>query len=1038
MAAIPVRKPVPDISTRNTAFKTITFLQQEFIDINKILLNQPWDDAEKGQIEQLLRGILNDLQRSHRELLKYPAPAFVPSLKLIPIPKGKQSQAAITSADTAVEQFKTENLKVANDFKDALYKAKDRYTTTDFSTAERQYEDIEEEYKRLSNIASVTKSPLKFATLIAQSRMPQSNYIQVGSTKYYMKEDAGSSIHGIPLFKEYFFKPDPRKSPEDNQLKLEEVKAIFRKVFTSPTGVPLAICDRNDTTLLEEALLFYMDKLREELIQKQKESGPDMIPVRTLLVKVESTKNLIDVLLAKQTNICLKGAKAPEDTPMFGSIPPDELKRILRKLVLILAAKQKDVGGRYKQHSVAADELLKLLDSTRIPNVQNANLNQIETNFNDVLLKGPKLMKILYELGKGSVDEVVKNIENTYALQLLQNLAPQLADKPYITQGLDLTNLAIAGETLKTVQTRLINFFNQEIDEHNKLKADCQELIKVKADLTAKEQENKKLVGDIAGLQKQITDLQAANPNLAALQAQLTKLQGDYTTLDAFTQTLHNDISQRDNQIRALQAQIAQKDADIARLDAAVQACNADKQALDATIQGLRAQLATKDQEKDQAVAQAIAAKDQALAAKDQERAQAIAAKDQEIANLTTQINDLQTNLAAVTQTKDALELRLQQFQGLPADFREQYNALKQEKQTLTQQIQTLDAQLRQLTHTKDAEIKVLQDQLTKVTSDKDAEIKGLRDQLAKISSDKDAEIQGLRNQIAKAISDKDAEIKVIRDQLTKLTSDKDAQIKGLQDQLAKVSSDKDAEIKRLQDQIAAREISVQQEKKILLDQLAQITAAQKALQDENDKVLAEIRKRAPAAIGLLDGISKLDEVIRGLERRVQECEKYRADVQAYLQQISRASDRIRNARLPVDLDGADPATEKSGGPIRTILDRVRGLLEPRADVVALGLPFYCKDFATLDKTGIINKLREIIPEKTPQQRNEVADAIMKKCRIKPSEAPSSIPADTHFIPPSRQIVYNPAGRPNLGRGGTRKLKKKSEKKTRKNKDTTK
>lgn len=624
MAAIPVRKPVPGITDRESAFDAITLLHKDFIDITNQLNPPPpnppagWSDAEKQQIEQLLGGILQDLKGPHRELSKYPAPALDLGLKQTPLPtlgKAKKEPIAVQAAIVEEEQFRRNHLDFATVFLQMVRKAKDRYTAADIASAERQYEDLKDEEIRLKKIITLRKSPMKYLSLLAQSKMPKSNYIQVGSTKYYMKEGDSDQLKGIPLFKEYFFKEDSSKPEEENQIKLEQLKGIFTKVFTTPKGAPLAICDREETGLLEEALGFYVNKLRDDLLKMQQVQGVDAIPVRALLRKVVDVKEIVDNLQARQNDICSKQQKEPEPEPQMGILGPDELKRILRKVVFILAAKQKDLGGKYKQQMLLADKLLELLSPASLPDVQNANIPDIEKNLGDVL-EGTDLMKMLYDLGKGSVKEVVERIESAFSLQLLQKMQKLIDAASYLTPtqktdlkaGIDFTTMGTARDQIEILQKRLLDFYNSETDQLNKLQTQVGGLAKAQADLAAEQKKTATLQAEIVNLQGQLIAAKmlasAQSGRVATLDAQLKKLQGDYTALDAMTQSLQADLLAKDAEIKNLKAEIAQRDASIQKLTNDLATCNADKATLNTTIANLQGQLATKDQEKAQALAQ--------------------------------------------------------------------------------------------------------------------------------------------------------------------------------------------------------------------------------------------------------------------------------------------------------------------------------------------------------------------------------------------------------------------------------------------------
>jgi DNA repair exonuclease SbcCD ATPase subunit len=875
MAAIPVRKPVPGITDRESAFDAITLLHKDFLEINETLRPDPskpsqppaWSDAEKQQIEQLLSGILQDLKGAHRELSKYPAPTLDLGFKQTPLPtlgKAKIEPAALQAAKIQEELFQKGHLEFANSFLKALQKAKGRFTPAEIASAQRQYEDLKKEAERLNTITTLRRSPMKYLSALAQSKMPKSNYIQVGSTKYYMNEGDPDKLKGIPLFKEYFFKADPSKDEAENRIKLELLKGIFTKVFSTPGGTPLPICDREDTGLLEEALTFYVNKLRDELLKMQQVQGVDAIPVRALLRKVIDVKEIIDNLLARQNDICSKQQKDPEPEPLVGMLGPDELKRILRKVILILAAKQKDVGGKYKQHMVLADKLLGLLSPASIPDVQNANIPGIEKNLGDIL-EGTKLMKMLYDLGKGSVDEVVQRIENAFALQLLQKMEKLIDNASYLTPtqktdlkaGIDFTTMGTARDQIEILQKRLLDFYNSSTDQLNKIQAQVGALTKAQADLLAEQKKTANLQAEIVKLQGQLLAAKmlagAKVGQTTSLDAQLKKLQGDHAALQAITSNIQAELIKKDAEIARLNAEIAQRDASIQTLTADLNACNADKATLNTTIADLQGQLTAKDQEKTQALAQ-----------KDAQMKAALQLKD-------VQIDSLNRNIDRLRQTIQQLQTQLQNFAGLPPDFRQQYADLKAQKAALEQREQKLQADLNACLASQ-VNVQALTDQINTLTDERDK----CRADLAGLTASKDAEIARLTKQRDDAAA-----------ALSKLQADTNLQISNLQaaeaalkQQLADLERTKNSEIARLTaNETALKEqlATLQQEKSAKDAAIATLTASEatlkKQLADLETAKNAEIAKltssEATLKKQLADLISKSDNEIRDLNERI-------------------------------------------------------------------------------------------------------------------------------------------------------------------------
>lgn len=985
MAAIPVRKPVIPITNRETAFDSITALHKEFLDIN----GQTWSEDEKNEIEILLKNILTDLASAHRELQKYPAAVFVPTLKGAPSLLGKKGKQA---AQAELKQFQDGHLEHAKAFKKALYDGKERFTEQQKATAERQYQDFDQEDKRLKDNLKNQESPMKYLALLAQSKVPKNNYLQIGSTKFYMKEDIQEST-GIPIFKAYFFKKDEGASDADNDLKLAQVKSIFQKVFTSSKGEPLSICDRIETGLLEESLNFYLDKLRTELQAKQSERGTNAIPVRTLLVKVEDSKFLIDTLLAKQLDICRKGQKEPEPEPQVGSLGPDEIKRILRKVVLILAAKQKQVVG-YEKHSKLAEQLLALLSPASLPNVENANIPKIEKNFQDVL-QSTRTLKMLYELGKGGPDELVERIEKGFALQLLKKLEPLIASAPHltpvqkaaITTGIDFTSIATAKDHIELLQKRLLDLYTGCAEQMNKLEAE----LKTKTIQLAK----------CADLDVAFRKLQGEYDTLKAAGGETSTLRDEIKALELFQVSLEADKRKLEGEKKALEDEQVRLRQQIVDLNANLKACNDEKERFQKTIDDLRVDLARKDQERldaldlaEQQKQKELAAKNTALAAKDAERASAL------------------TDQEARLKSSHAAELARKNTERVTA---------------LTDQEARLKSEHAIAIAAKDAEIKRLQDnqrtlQLT---------INDLGERLKNF----DGLPLDIKSQL-KALQD---ENKALNDQITKLKQD----------------------IPLLPDK---------KQTEALRGQLAAAESAKKALEDEQKRLLEEIRKRVPTATSLVDGLLKLNDIQANLQKRIDDCERLKREqeekYQKYIVDIAEASGKIRNATKSSNLpDTLLPAFEAGlpAKPIQTILKRVRELLDrpsasvpgpkspgpssprptvpgptvPGADFTYRGLNFYCQNYkykedGTLaDNTDLINKLRNTMPDPPfkSADREIVRRQLFDICGILPVEgAPVSSPIGTI----RRPIGTSGAIGTYVGRGGTRKHKKASEKKTRK------
>lgn len=1020
MAAIPVRKPLIPISNRETAFDAITQLHRDFVDINNVLLGQPWGDAEKGQIEKLLGDILNDLAGAHRELQKYPAPVFQPSLKSTPLPtaKGKTS-VALQSANIELTQFQQQHLDFAKLFKDSLYAKKGRFTAEQLTTAERQFQDLKDEETRLSKIVKLQESPMKYLALLAQSKMPKSNYLQIGSTKFYMKEDIKVST-GIPIFKEYFFKKDPTKGDDENELKLAQVKAIFQKVFTTPNGVPLSICDKTETDLLEESLDFYLDTLRTELQTKQSERGANAIPVRTLLTKVEDSKILIDTLKEKQNDICRKGIKEPEPEPEAGKLGPDEMKRILRKIVLLLAVKQKQVAG-YEKHMKLADQLLALVSPASIPNVENANIPKVEKNFTDVL-QSTKSLKMLYAIARDGPDKVIENIEKNFSLELLKKIEALLTNATYIlpaektalTQGIDFQDKNSAKANIELIQKRLVELLDQHGKRIKELTDEVNKKIIQLQKCTLLQQELTKLQLDYDTLKKTC----GSNP---ALDAQIKQLEADKVYLEKTLKDTEAEVVRLDGEVRTEKQKVVDLQRDLAN-------CNAEKAILNDTITQLRADLVKQQQDSDAALAKLKADKDAELQKEKQDSAAALAklasdknaektrdldalrvAKDNEraaaVAQLNAEIQRLRQNISQLDATIQGLQTQLQKFNGLPDDFRQQYAALKSERDALQKEKALLISQ---------------------------------RDALVENEKKLNEEI----NRLKLLLSQGDRE---------------------------------------LRERVQALELENNQLKQRLLaleSALKDCDLAKKALDDENKRLLEQLKKKIPGATSLADAITKLLELQTNLQRKLDECEKYKNDVQRYLQDLALTSAKIKVAQRSSNLTDAEPRNEPTDGPIHTILTRVRELLDrssgpgptppgptppgpipprptptptptpsptptptptptPNPDIVYKGLNFYCKDYK-FDRKGIeqdinytILKLRDNMPQPpyTSLDRERVREQLRTKCGIKDRIAAPVLPEQRGII---RPIGTTGATGTYFGGKKTRKMKKASEKKTRK------
>jgi predicted nucleic acid-binding Zn-ribbon protein len=978
MADIPVRKPLIPITDRETAFEAITQLHKEFLDINTKLIGPPLDDARKGQLEGLLKTILTDLAATHRELQKYPAEVFVPTLKSAPRPmaKGKTS-VAVQSAQIRLHQFEEGHLSFATAFKKTLYNEKDRFTSEQKAAAERQYQDLKEEQTRLLKMLKVQESPMRYLALLAQSKVPKNNYLQIGSTKFYMKEDIAAST-GIPIFKDYFFKPDDNISAADNDFKLDQLKSIFQKVFTVPQGQALPICDKLDTSYLEEGLKFYLDVLRNELQKKQSERGTNTIPVRTLLVKVEDSKSLIDILLEKQLDICRKGVKEPEPEPEVGHIGADEMKKILRKVILILAAKQKQVPG-YEKHMKVADELLALLSPASIPNVENANFPKIEKNFEDVL-KSTKNFKMLYMLGKGSADEIIENIQKSFALQLLKKLQALITKATYLTEeekaqmieGIDFQQLVTAKEHIELLQQRLLTIYNRKTDVLKNLN-DKSVLLSEK--LQALELAYNNLNKTYAALQAEharLKELKGSNPNLETQINELTRAK-DF---------IQEELVKKQNEVLALTEELglAQEQITILRNDLAV--CTTDKDALNATILQLRGTVRDRNttiQELGETIRTKDATLQETIRTKNAELEKQRQDKQVEIDALTQRISELET-------LRETLQKQLAAATVLTQEIQYKYSALLQEQNALNEREKSLREQITTLT--------------TAVTKKND-DNKGLAAQLALAT---------------KSLSD--------------------------------------------------------------------IQADKVALGVEHKKVLDEIEKNKSQIIILTKNIEQISAIKDGVAK---ELEKYKADFITYIGDIKKVAEAIEIARNSSTLANLEPSTEKKmppevPKPIHMILARVRQLLDRPAppgpvipapvipapvvpapvvpgpvvpgpvvpapvvpgpvvpapvDHTYKGLNFSCKDYK-YNKEGIeqdinytINKLRNTMPEPpyTAIDRERVREELKRKCTIMDRVGAPVLPGQHGII---RPIGTSGATGSYFGGKKTRKLKKVSEKKTRK------
>ncbi len=1067
----PVRKQQIDITDRASAFDNLTQLHQEYVDIHNDIMSGAFDATGVQAREKLLKDILANIKANGIKILEFPAPVFQPTLQQAPITKARTNPAVISAAETEASNFRIQHLMPAQNFLQTLIDSK-RELPEVVAMVQSQVNDFKEEQARLDNIVTIQKSPMKYLTLLAQSKLTPSNWITIGTSKFYMKDDLSYKSVDIPRFKDAFFK-DLELTVDDQRLKYELAKSIFTKVFRTPEGVPLPICSIDEVNLLKEGLTNYLEGLRDNLLQLQSEKGPDAFATRTALAKAEKIKQLIDELWAKQQEICKKGVVQPEPEGDEADITANELQNILRKVVVVLLAKQKQVPG-YERHAAVADQLLKILHPDNLPNIKDTNLQAIEqqNDFKDIL-KNNNLLKLLYMLGKGGYQKVMDYIKQSLTLDLLKKLKAKIdaanflsqEQKDTLVENIDFNNRIDAPKNIEELQTRLLNAYNDEVQNWNLLSADCNQKEQELQNLRGVQQQVAALQAQVQNLLQQQQQANPQNPAVANLQAQVNQLQQENQTLEnTLLQTeaenirLNNELQTKLLEIQNFQAQVKQLDADRLALTNQVQQLTQDlnqaRQDLTQAQQDL-GQARQQQQQTQQDLVQAqqdLQQKDAQLKLtmnqlqdanrevgrlqnlilqKDNEiaqHAQQMALKQQEVDDCNRRLGQANPNLAAqiqaLTQERDSLQQRLTASEQLSKTREQEIKRLQNEYQTLFQNHSNLEAQLKQL------------QQQQQSTQAKDQEINNLRQQLQTVTQQKDTAEANLKAALAE------------RDRVVKEIAELRNAAQALQ-----------AETRRLQALVDTLEPEKGAIARQLLDARNAITALEQRI-----KACEEEKARLQALT--LDARN----AITNLQQRLRDCEAQQKQLQ---DRVQRAASITTQAQRPEDINPA--AEEPQAGPLRDILERVKALLvkppgqqpsilpgpiqqpipapgppgppvqplprppqpapgEPAGDYTYRGVKFFCNDYIGLNKSQILtnDKFMTLTARFSPTERNNVAEELIRKCKLK-QVPPPVLPGDKHYIPPSRQQYFGPQTKEGQ-RGGSRKAKKQSRTKTRKNK----
>ena len=1044
MAAVPVRKALLPITDRKTAFTAVSRLYQEYIDIDNVIKAGALDNAGIAQSEQLLTDILRDLQVQARELMKYPAPVYQASIKSVPSLKSKPS-VAYQAAKIEADQFKSNELSVANNFLELLRNSR-RVLPDVVATFQRQVQDFKEEHARLEKIVEYEQSPVKYLTLLAQSRLPKSNWLTIGSTKFYMKENLTEKDTEIPVFKKIFFK-DLNLARTEDQIKLDQAKAIFTKVFKEPEGTPLDVCAPHEVDLLKEGLMNYLEFLREDLMKLQSEKGPNAYPTRAALSKAESIKRLIDDLWKRQEDICKKGTPKEEPEPEIGTLNNDELQRLLRKFVLLLAAKQKQVPG-FEKHTLLADKLIKLLSPVEVANVQNANFPGIERDLGDVIGQS-RLFKMLYLLGKGGADKVIENIQRTFALTSLRKLRDLIQGATFISEdtkaslveGINFDEFSAAPTNLELLQKRLVEGLDDETNNWNLLRNELQEKVRECEDLQALRDQVRDLTAEVARLRA------AGGAPDPALLDRIRELEAAKTLLEQQLQQAEREVIRLSDELTAEKARTADFQR---RLDDLL----LQKDAVDRLLDAARADIAAKALE--------ISTKDATIA----DLTTRLSDATGELTTLRTAVADKEAELVALRAAKakcdSDLAAKILEVQDLNARLRDydpnlraQYNALLAEKNALAAEKQRVDDEL--------ARNNV---ELARVTS----ELAALKADKAKVDGDLATEKAARTKAEGDLATEKAARTKAEGDLAAekaaraRLDSEKtalqaaNAQLQADLDSLRASSEALAREARRLQeivDRLDPEAKECARKLTIANAEVARLTALSQKL--NSDLVACEAEKQ------------RLQAALTALQRQYE-------DLQTRLQT---ASVVIKDAQQPGDINPGAPPAEPGEGPIRTILQRVQALLSRQPPVpgpVPVPEPI---PVVPGPRPVPVPEPRPVIPGPPPVvPRQEGGKCPKPLTRVNPQKGSDfvvidiadiatlrgypyclDVEASNYFysksdleskatnnlllalqaglqsIPKTRKVQVSPEQKVTYMRGGnTRKLKKTSQRKTRKNK----
>jgi hypothetical protein len=941
MAGAP--EPDIDIVDRESAFRRITQLQKKFIAAVPTLLPGMAPDVAR-RIKEGLDEILVLINTAHSELqVRFAAPPLTDTLQVrTPLRKAGDSALAV-AAQRQKDAFEASQVATANTFVETLQKSR-LYPPEILAKAEAQREVILEELARLKAILNIRKSPMKYLTLLAKSRAPTTPFLTIGSTKFYMGDKLPDKNVDTPRFKDVFFK-DLDLTKGDDKLTFEKAKSIFAKVFQTKPATPLEICDKDDVDILKQGLENYLKYLREELIKKQGEQGPNSYTVRALLAKADAVKKMVDTLWERQQKICSVAKPVEEPVQEFGEFGMDEIQRILRKVVLILAAKQKSVPG-YQHHAKLADKLLQLLRATaEFPDVRNANFPAINAAFGSTL-SSSRMFDAVYRLSKMGPEAFYSYVEKFYCQRTLIAMVQSIRDnanlsdaiKKALVEGIDTSdaNRDNACTLLETLMKNITNNYGDLLKRYSELELRCKNIAENLAEI-------ERLRGQVAGLQRQLeatrAALAAAGGGDAALAARAAELEAANAELNRTIEGLRGQLEEQ----RAASVRLAEQ---IAVLQGELREARAARGELERARDEARRAQAAAEGERDRATRETAAVREGAAAARNaavreaQEKARlaaeaAAAAHTAAIGEKDATIAGLTADVARITGELRECREQLEAKTGEARRYEEELGRLRPEALNLRARVEAAEGERDELRR----QITLLNELLKKLIGD----VEG--DKTARVN-EVEAELERLRK-LEKAIVEERAAATNAATAAANRIAELEASLRTCNSEKAAIIAKRDefeALLRRARDELEgarrdAREAGLREGREAAAAELRTAQDAARRAAEEAARKLTEAQEAARRAAE--EAARKLVEAEAAARRAANASganvarERARADAAAAAQaallgNLGRAAGAVTGARVPENIDGVPPFGDPGRVPIQSILDRVRALLAAR------------------------------------------------------------------------------------------------------------